>query len=475
VLFSLFRHDFATFIYATNLRNRTLAATVSVLLLAACTTFSPDGGLDRVSSIAQERTGQPIKQARSASDTAAIQASVAHLLAQPLTADGAVQIALMHNKGLQAALAGLGIAESDLVQAGRLRNPGISFSRLHAGNDIEIDRSVLFDIAGLLTLPLRSNIERRHFEQATLQVASDAISLAADTRRAYFSAVATQQSTQFMEQVKISAEAGAELAQRMAKLGNFTKLDYARQQVFYADATAQLARSRHRAAAARERLIRLLGLWGTDTVFTLPDRMPELPQAPKEISNSESQAMQRRLDVQMAKRDTEAAADALGLSKISGFVNVLDGAYINKSESGKPRANGYSISLEIPLFDWGSAKSGKAESQYMAAVHRTADIAIRARSEVRETYSAYRTAYDLARHYRDEVVPLRKKISDEMALRYNGMLSSVFELLAEAREQAASVNAAIETQRDFWLADTDLQMAIHGGSMVIDMRTKAEQ
>jgi outer membrane protein TolC len=87
---------------------------------------------------------------------------------------------------------------------------------------------------------------------------------------------------------------------------------------------------------------------------------------------------------------------------------------------------------------------------------------VNARSQVREAYSSYRTAYDLARHYRDEVVPLRKTISHEVLLRYNGMLASVFELLADAREQVASVNGAIETQRDFWIAQTELQSAING-------------
>ena len=98
----------------------------------------------------------------------------------------------------------------------------------------------------------------------------------------------------------------------------------------------------------------------------------------------------------------------------------------------------------------------------MQAVYRTADAAVRARSEVRESYSAYRTTYDIAKHYRDEVVPLRKRISDEVMLRYNGMLASVFELLTDARDQVNSVNTSIEAQRDFWIAETALQAAING-------------
>ena len=100
----------------------------------------------------------------------------------------------------------------------------------------------------------------------------------------------------------------------------------------------------------------------------------------------------------------------------------------------------------------------------MQAVNRTIETAVEARSEVRETYSAYRTAFDLARHYRDEIVPLRKRISEEVLLRYNGMLMSVFELLADSREQVTAVNAAIETLRDFWIAEADMQMALTGRS-----------
>ena len=59
-------------------------------------------------------------------------------------------------------------------------------------------------------------------------------------------------------------------------------------------------------------------------------------------------------------------------------------------------------------------------------------------------------------------MPLRKRISDENLLRYNGMLIGVFELLADARAQIASVNAAIEALRDFWLAQADLDMALLG-------------
>lgn len=454
-------------------RARPLLAAMATLVLAGCASFSADGGLDAVSAISGERTGQKVRFAKPDADSQSADSSIDRLLDKPLTPDSAVQIALLNNSGLRVSLAELGIAEADLVQAGRMRNPGFSFGRMRAGDDVEIERSIMFDLVGLLTIPLRSDIERSRFEQAKLLAASQAVRLAADTRKAYFNAVAAQQNAHYMEQVAGAAEAGAELARRMASVGNWSRLDQAREQAFHADAVAQIARARHNAVAAREQLARLMGVWGDRAGFALPERLPDLPKAPQAIDAIESQAMQQRLDVQMARRDAENTAGALGLTRATGFVNVLHAGYANKSETGSPRANGYEIELELPLFDWSGAKVARAQAIYMQSVHRTADIAVRARSEVREAYSAYRSSYDLARHYRDEIVPLRKQISDEMLLRYNGMLVGVFELLADARDQVNSVNAAIEAQRDYWLADTDLQMAINGsGGAATRMRAQ---
>lgn len=430
------------------------------LLLAGCASFSPDGGFGKVSQLTQERTGQGVALQRSPEDAQTAQNRVAELLQAALTADAAVEVALLNNRGLQAKFGDLGIAESELVRAGRLKNPSLSFGRMSGGGGVEIERTVLFDILGLLTMPMAKEVGQQRFEQAQYQAAYDAVSLAADVRRAYFDAVAAQELAKFYEQVKETADVSNELAKRMLQAGNFNKLAQMREQAFYADATAQLARAQHQAAAQREKLIRLLGLYGEQLNFRLPQRLPELPKQVLEPQNAEQTAMDKRLDVQMAKRAAETTAKSLHLTNATRMVNVLDVAYKNKSESGAPRANGYEIELELPLFDFGSTRAARAQATYMQAVNRTAEVAVNARSEVREAYSAYRTAYDLAQHYRDEVVPLRKRISEENLLRYNGMLIGVFELLTDAREQVAGVTGYVQALRDFWVAETNLQTAL---------------
>jgi outer membrane protein TolC len=443
---------------------RLTVVAATALFLTGCASFSEDGGFGKVSELTKERTGQSANWQRSAGETDTANARLAELLKQPLNADSVVQIALLNNRDLQASYAELGIAESDLVRSGRLANPSFSFGRLSGNGIVEIDRAVLFDVLGLLTMPLAKQVEQRRFEQSQLQAAFETVGVAGEARKAFFEAVTAQQLVGYFGQVKEAADASNELAKRMAAAGNFNKLAQMREQSFYSDATAQLARAQHQALAARERLTRALALTGDQLGFTLPERLPGLPAAPAEPKDAEQTAMDKRLDVLMAKRATESTAKSLGLTQTTRFINVLHAGYQNKSSTGEQRSNGYEIELELPLFDFGSARMARAEATYMQSVNRTTQVAINARSEVRESYSAYRTAYDLARHYRDEVVPLRKRISDENVLRYNGMLASVFELLADSKDQIASVTGAVEALRDYWVAETNLQSALTGRS-----------
>ena len=451
-----------------SIRPKMLVVALGVLLLGGCATFSTDGGFNTVTTVAKDRINKDVTWVRADGDADTVQTTVRKLLAAPLSVDDAIQVALLNNRGLQVTYAELGIAEANLVQAGRLHNPGFTFLRAQGGGEKRIERTYTFDFASLIMAPLATRIERRYFEQAKLLVTNEVLRVAVQTKRAYFEAVAAQESVRYFEQVRIAAEAGADLGRRMARAGNWSKLDQAREQVFYADAVAQLARARQTAVTEREKLTRLMGLWGEDIAFKLPERLPSLPADMPELKDLESFAMQERLDIQAARRETEGVAAALGLTKTTRFLNVLDVSYLRNSEPNGVRETGYEISVEIPLFDWGGARVAKAEAIYMQAVNRVAETAVNARSEVRESYAGYLTAYELARHYRDEIVPLRKTISDENQLRYNGMLISVFELLADAREQVASVNAYIDALKGFWLAETDLQKAV-GGKLPMSM------
>jgi len=444
---------------------RTIAALVSAsLLLGGCATFSKDGGFGNVQQTTQQHIKQEIAWPKTKDEQSKVNDQVNALLEHKLDVESAVQIALLNNKRLQASFYELGISEADLVQAGRLPNP--RFSMLYAKNNGEykIEQAFTFNIFSLITIPKAVEIEKRRFEQVQKETVLDVLKLANHTRLAYFDAVAATELVRYSEQVRESAEASAELARRMYKAGNWNKLEQAREQSFYADAALDYANARNKQVKAYEALARLLSV--SSDQIRLVERLPDLPKSVEDLQPFEKAAFENRLDLQAMRLETDALAKQLGLTKTTRFINVLEigPARVLEGRRGDPYKKGLEIGFEIPLFDWGTARVAKAEAIYMKAVNETAQVAINAQSEIREAYNTYRTNYDVTKHLRDEIVPIRKKILSENQLRYNGMLTSPFELFGDARAQVASVKNYIEALREFWMSDSTLQMTLIGSN-----------
>lgn len=447
-------------------------AAAAALLLAGCASTNPEAALRISAGEARERTGVEARLLKNDDDRRALAREIDTLLKEPLGLDAAVRIAVLNHPGLQASYWDAGIAQADLAQAARLRNPSFGFSRMDGGGSREIERGVSLDLAGLLTMPLRQRMAERRHQETTLQVAAAIERHAIATRRAWIEAVAAGQALDYARQVAAAADASSELMERMTLAGNASALDLARESAFHAEAGAAVLRAGRARDAAREHLTRQLGLWGAQAGYALPERLPELPAEPVELAGIERLALERRLDVRAARAAAAGTAADLGLTRTTRMVNVLDLGYASKSETGEARSEGYEISLELPLFDWGGARVARAQGVYMQALGRVAEAAVNARSEARAGYLGYRASYDVARHYRDQVIPLRQKIAGETLLRYNGMLASPFELLADAREQAAAVHATIDALKDFWLAEADLEAALGGRLPAPDPATK---
>lgn len=444
-----------------------IVALIALLSLTACQTFSPDGGMELVGAVAQRELGKEVAAVRGGDDAQALRERVALLLKRPLGADAAVQIALFNNRGLQAAYNELGLAEAAMVRASLPPAPRVSLSRVSTPIELDIERRIVGDILSLATLPARSAIAADRFRQAQLRAAEETLRLAAETRRAYYGAVAARALANFLAQSDAAAAQAAELASRLGNTGAMNKLDQAREQVFHAELAAQLATARRRADSERERLIRLLGLWGGDLAFRIPDALPALPARAQSLPSIESEAVRRRVDIQIARIELDALGKAYGLTGATRFINLLEVAGVSRTQreadGARGSGGGAEIEFQIPIFDFGEARMREAEQTYLQAVNRLSEKAVNARSEARDAYRGYRASFDLARHYQREVLPLRKIISDETLLRYNAMQIDVFALLTEARQRMSATVAAIEAQRDFWLAATDLGAAVSGG------------
>jgi outer membrane protein TolC len=438
------------------------------MLVSGCTWFSPDGGMGLVANIADHELKKDVVAIRSPDEAEAASAEAQRLLGRILTADSAVQIALLNNRGLQAAYSELAMADAERVGQSLPPNPMISVTRIEGPVGLEIERRIIADILALATLPARSEIAAARFCQAQLRAAEETLGFAHEARRAYYRAVGARELVRFLAESQSAAETANEFATRLGETGSMNKLDQAREQVFYADLTAQLATARQRESSEREALIRTMGLWGRNLDFKLPNALPPPPRRVQTLAGIEVEAVRRRVDLQIGRIELDLLAKSWGLTEATRFINILDAGYFDKLEKDKEadrtsRMRGFDVQLQIPLFDFGEVRVRQAEATYMQGVNRLLELAVTVRSQARDTYRTYRSTYDIAGHYQREVLPLRKIISDETLLRYNAMLIDVFALLAEARQRIVATIAAIEAKQNFWLATVDLKAAVAGG------------
>ncbi|MBR1208086.1 MULTISPECIES: TolC family protein [unclassified Bradyrhizobium] len=444
-----------------------LLALTAVLLLSGCATFSPDGGMTAVADIAGETIKKDVISIRTTDDALVANDAVKRLLRRTLNVESAVQVALLSNRGLQAAYNELALAEADLVQESLPPNPTFSISRISGSGAVEIERQVVGDILALATLPFRSEIARQRFRQAQLRAALETLRLAAEVRRSYYRAVAANELVGLLADAKSTAESTAQLALKLGQTGSLNKLDQAREQVFYAETTAELGSIRQEAASSRERLARLMGLWGSDLAFQIPNALPALPRRASALPFIEVDAVSHRIDLQIARIELDALARSLNLTEASRFVTLLDVAGIDRKtrdpDTAPFRERGFDIQFQIPIFDGGEVRVRQAAETYNQSFNRLTEKAINVRSEARDAYRVYRSTYEIAGQYQREVLPLRKIITEEMQLRFSSMQIDVFALLTEARQRIASLRAGIEAKRDFWFAQSDLQTVVNGG------------
>ncbi len=452
---------------------RFAAVGAAVLVLAGCASVDIDQAIRDSNQSTGDFTQGKLELSRTEAQRQAQRQLSAQLLAKPLAMDEAVQLALANSPALQSLLAQSWAELAAASQIGRIANPVFTFERMRLGSELELGRLLSVGLLDILTLPYRQEISRNQVAQARVQLSANVIDHVGQVRQAWVRAVAARQLLEYAQQVNKAAQASAELARRMQQVGNFTKLQRARQHVFYADAAAQLASARHADTAAREELIRLLGLDDAQAArLTLPDRLPDLPKEPRAAAQVNAATAQQRLDVQLARLQLDIAGRSQGLNLLNSLVDVEAGVrrdtiFENDGSGERATRRGYELAIRLPIFDAGGVQRASMNAMSLAAATRYESVTRSVASQLRESYSAYRTAYDLARHYSDEIVPLRKTMAEENVLRYNGMLIGVFELLADTRDQIGSVMQAINAQQQFWLADAALSAAVIGKPMAM--------
>ena len=436
---------------------------VSALAIAGCATVPREAGFEDVQSTVAERTGQEVHWNQNSPLDEEASARVHALLESDLTAEDAVQIALLNNRELQATYEELGIAQADLVAAGLLRNPiftaDVRF--VEGGGQTELGFSIAEDFLSILFLPMRRRIAAAGFEAAKLRVSGAVIDLAGAVKAAFYTFEGAQQLLEMRQTVLAATEASFDLAKRLHAAGNFRDLDLANERALYEQAKLDVAAGELGVVEARERVNVLLGLWGSDTEWRSAGRLPNVPTEPLPFEGLESRAISRSLELHVARVEMDRIAERLGLVRSTRFANDVEIGVGGEREEGSWEI-GPTVSLPLPLFNQGQPAMARASAELRKLESQYAAEAVAIRSEVRAIASRLSMLKAREAYYRTVVLPLRQHILDETQLQYNAMQVGAFQLLQSKQQEIDAGSQYIETLRNYWLARAALDQLVSG-------------
>lgn len=392
---------------------------------------------------------------------------VTALLASPLTIDAALRIALVNNRGLQATLEDLGVAQAELVEAGLLDNPMIAGDLVVStrGNGLGGGVSLSTSLLSAFLIPAKRKLAKAHLRHAVMTASDSALALIRDVRIAYADVQLAMAARRLArEQVQL-AEVADELAARQREAGNVTALVREQHAAALDEQRLALLDADVALVAAREHVNRLLGLWGKDAGWTLAGEMTPLPADEPDLAALEQRAMAERLDVGAARAEREALEYALKLRR-RALVPQIEAGVTSSNEVGGHVGHewvlGPSLAIELPIFDPGHADLASLRAAVRQAEHLLQQRAIDARSQVREQRERLVAARRRVAYYRDSVLPRQQTINDRALEQYNGMLLGaydLFEIRGHQTQMRAEFAAAV---RDYWAAHADLELAVGG-------------
>ncbi|MGI8437965.1 MAG: TolC family protein [Chthoniobacterales bacterium] len=423
----------------------------------------------------QERIGKRVEWRKNAAADEEITRAVRAMLRGTLTAERAVQIALLNNRELQATFEEIGIANADLTEAGLLKNPVFNVSarfpdRPPSATNLEF--SVVQDFLDLLMIPMRKKVAAAELARVELKVGDEVLKLAAEVKTAFYTLQGKQMLFGRLGELGNTYGAALELTQRQHEAGNINDLELANQQSTYSQAKLDAAQVAAEMRSDQEKLNRLMGVWGAQTQWKIENELPRIAGRDFPTEHLESLAIAQRLDLAASKAEVGAVVQSLGLTKTYRYVGAIEFGVDTEKSPDRQRVTGPTLKLELPIFNQGKARIARLEAQLRQAESRLEAQAIDIRSEVREARDRLLAKKDLSTYYREELLPERKKVLELTVTNYNAMLKGPYDLLLARQNELAAERGYIDALRDYWIARADLERAV--GGRLTSNRTKIQ-
>jgi cobalt-zinc-cadmium efflux system outer membrane protein len=432
--------------------NSQLCALLATIFLSGCANVPADLGRADVDSLLSER-GQTVEAStRTLLDT---------LTAAPLSSESAVRIALMNNSRLQSTYATLGFGAADVYAAGRIRNPiftGAILDSNGAGERDQITLGLVTAFTDLITLRARKRLSSGAFAALKQSVGAEALTVAAETERAYYHYVSTQQVAALRAQIAKAGILSAALAERYRDAGNLTPRELALERAAASAARLGAMEADGAALGARTELAEMLGLsmgedWNAPAALRLP------LDAEDDINTLLALAKNSRLDLAAARTRADVLADQLGVVNWTRWLGELDVGIERDRETDGVKLTGPMLDWEIPIFNQHKDALLRADTDLQIAINEVRATAVAVDNGVRLAYANLQNARARIAEYRTGLIPQRIETVARAQEEVNYMLIGIFELIALKQDEYDAYQGYLEAIRDYWLARVDLSLA----------------
>lgn len=434
----------------------------SFIIFSGCSTLSQNEVFDSVNQMATMRGAKNLQWIKTPQEAARVDESVKMLLSQPLNEENTVRITLLNNRSLQQTYGEIGISQSELVEAGLMRNPLFGYSVGRSSGVTTSTLSVEVAFLDLLWIPLRRELGGLALEETKAHVGDTVLRTIRDAKKSYIDARVAEEQTALYRSILKSHEASLQLAVRQYTAGNLSKRNMLKIQDSYERARMESINLARHNATAREALNKRLGLYGEQTHYLLSTQPLKLNSSITSEVGLEKMAISNRLDMAAAIKGVDYAAKQLGYSENTRLLSDVDLSVESEKTTDEKRFNMFGVKIPIPIFDFGQGRVSKAQALYNQSVHRLYETAVNIRSEVREGYAQLRYSYDIAHEYDEVIVKINQQILGETQLFYNGMLDGIYELLEDQRRAGEAKMESLEALGEYQKAQADLEYTIGG-------------
>ena len=438
----------------------------AALLLAGCSSVGPREAFQPVQNNIAVLSGHQVVWNQGTADDQKAEAEVRQRLRSPLGANDSAQIALLNNPDLQATFEEIGISQADLVQAGLLKNPTFAASWRFpdvAPGLTDAEYSLAQDFLGLILMPLKTKVAQTNLEETENRVTHEVIHLIGEVKTEFYNYQAETQLELRLNLIIQADQAAVDVAKAQHDSGNISDAGYVNQQAQVATARMALAEAQKQKIRTREKLNRLMGLWGEGTNWTARPNLPAMPESDPSLKNLESLAIAQRRDLLALRKQVDGIGQALALKTNTRFlpVSINIGVDTEKSPDGQ-RVTGPTLDLELPIFDQGQGEIAKLAAQYRQAERRLQSLAIRIRSEVREARDTLKINRDQVAYFKKTVVPLNVESVNQAVLQYNAMQVNTYDLFLTKQRELEAERDYIQAWRDYWISRAELEEAVGG-------------